>query len=152
MLQIGFERVLEQKDLVSQVTRCLACHHYKLRTLVADVMAAICVLSASDGHKKVLDAFSDYQVVAKEQSRFQSLLHSISLSTDADGEQVDEDEDTGLWEYRAAALALINALISTPEKVEHRRALRDEFARRGLNEIIAVSHSQNACDSLRGSS
>ena len=35
-------------------------------------------------------------------------------------------------------MALINSLSALPDDVEERMALRDEFTRRGLNEIMTV--------------
>jgi diaphanous 1 len=48
------------------------------------------------------------------------------------------NEEEGVWEGRTASMALVNALINCPESLEERILLRDEFGRRGLNEVIVV--------------
>lgn len=49
------------------------------------------------------------------------------------------EDDASVWEYRAAGMALINALVNGSNELEERMALREEFARRGLNEVMTVS-------------
>jgi hypothetical protein len=50
-------------------------------------------------------------------------------------------EDDGAWEARTSSMVLINALTNGPESLEERILLREEFSRRGLNEVIVVSTS-----------
>ena len=54
----------------------------------------------------------------------------------ANGE--DDAQDEGVWEARGAVMALVNALTNCPESLEERVTLREEFGRRGLNEVIVV--------------
>ncbi|GAA6035972.1 hypothetical protein JCM8097_005193 [Rhodosporidiobolus ruineniae] len=141
---LGFQQVLIHPNLVSLVTHSLYTPSNKLRALVADVLAALCVLSAEEGHRLVLSAFSDARIAHDEQHRFENLLDSIKLPEHDDtassigGEEPDqpEEDEAGLWEWRTAAMALINALTNTPNDLEERIMLRDEFTRRGLNEIM----------------
>lgn len=106
--------------------------------MVAIVLAALCVLSLEDGHRVVLAALSDFRV-AHEKFRFEYLVNSISVK-DAPSESggVEDEDEVGLWEYRSAVMSLINAITNSPEDLEERMTLRDEFARRGLNEAMAV--------------
>lgn len=114
-------------------------------------MAAICVLSLSEGHKTVLAAMSDYRVAFEESFRFESLISSLRLPDNgglSDDESVSSDaEEEGIWEARTASMALVNALTNCPESLEERVLLRDEFGRRGLNEAIVVSLVHHAVTS-----
>lgn len=42
------------------------------------------------------------------------------------------------WESRTAVMTLVNAMTNCPEDLEERVRLREEFGRRGLNEVIVV--------------
>jgi diaphanous 1 len=120
---------------VTHIAYSLHTSSLKLRSLVAEVLAAICVLSLVEGHRLVLAAMSDYRVAHDEAFRFEQLVASLRLP-DHEIEGVEEEE--GVWEARTAALALVNAITNCPEAVEERVMLREEFGRRGLNEVIVV--------------
>lgn len=91
----------------------------------------------------MLSALSDYRVEFEEPFRFQELIASLQLPevTD-DGVTVGEfgysNDEEGVWEARTASMALINALTNCPAALEERILLREEFGRRGLNEVIVV--------------
>lgn len=117
-----------------------------MHTLAAELLAAICILSMNEGHKLVLSALSDFRVAYEEDFRFETLISTLRLpEVDIDAESDNEsgfgNEEEGVWEARTASMALINALTTCPESLEERIMLRDEFSRRGLNEIIVVSTS-----------
>ena len=58
---------------------------------------------------------------------------------DGEGETESEEEgEEGVWEFRTAGFGLVNAIIHGPTEVENRILLREEFGRRGLNEIMTV--------------
>jgi hypothetical protein len=121
----GFEQVLGSRTLVAHIAYGTYTASNKLRTLVAEVLAALCVLSA-EGHQLVLAAFSDFRVAHEEKFRFEYLVQSLSDETDEG------------FEYRTACLTLINAIIGTPESLEERVALRGEFLRRGIEDMLKV--------------
>jgi diaphanous 1 len=116
----------------------------KLRSLSSDVLAAICYVSPTEGHKAVLAAMSDYRVEFNEKFRFHELIGSLRLpDTVTDGESSGMDqayatEEDGAWEARTASMAFINALTNFPDSLEERILLREEFTRRGLNEVLVV--------------
>ena len=87
-------------------------------------------------------ATSDYRVAFDESFRFEELISSLRLP------EVDPNDFTGqlsehsdAWEARISSMVLINALTNSPESLEERILLREEFSRRGLNEVIVVSAS-----------
>lgn len=110
---------------------------------MCELLAGICIVSPADGHKAVLSAFSDFRIAYEEDFRFETLLSSLQLQ-DIDGENDSTpgfaDDDEGIWEARIAAMALVNAITNCPDSLEERIVLREEFSRRGLNELIVVCH------------
>ena len=87
---------------------------------------------------------SDYRAEFEEAFRFQELIASMRLP-DINDEEASSTEDgysneeEGVWEARTASMALVNALTNCPDSLEERILLREEFSRRGLNEVIVVS-------------
>lgn len=96
---------------------------------------------------------SDYRIAFEEAFRFEELIQSLRLpEEDPNAELIGSSgrggrgagvgtEDDGVWEARTASLVLVNALTNCPESLEERVMLREEFGRRGLNEVIVVSVS-----------
>jgi len=141
--QPGFNAVLDSPTTITHIAYSLHHASSKLRALVSDLLAAICVLAIPEGHKMVMAAMSDYRIVFDEAFRFEELIASLRLPEfDADdfmGSVDHPSEDDGAWEARTASMVLINALTNGPESLEERILLREEFSRRGLNEVIVVS-------------
>lgn len=128
--------------MITHIAYSLQTSSLRLRTLASELLAAICVLSLDDGHRSVLAALSDYRIAYDETFRFESLVASLRVLDITDGAG-DEDNDAlnveeGVWEARTASMSLVNALTNCPESLEERVLLRDEFGRRGLNEVIVV--------------
>ncbi|CAJ0845171.1 12322_t:CDS:10, partial [Entrophospora sp. SA101] len=124
----GYDKVLKSRTLISSIVFCINTRNNKLRSQVADILAALCVMSL-DGHHLVLSAFSDFKQINDEKFRFQYLIETLKGTNEI-------EEDSVSMEYKAACLSLINAIVNSPEEVEERMLLRDEFSRRGLNEAF----------------
>lgn len=101
------------------------------------------MLSPDTGHSAVMAAMSDYCIAYEESFRFEGLIGSLCIP-DLDGFGEDGDisgfgnDEEGVWEARTASMALLNALTNCCESLEDRVLLREEFGRRGLNEVIVV--------------
>lgn len=100
------------------------------------------MVSFDEGHRAVLAALSEYRIAYNELFRFQSLVAALKIPDSMDAMAAPEvmfpAEEEGIWEARTAFMALINALTNCPHALEERIVLRDEFSRRGLNEVVAV--------------
>ncbi|KAG1735399.1 armadillo-type protein [Suillus lakei] len=150
--QAGFDSVLSSPTIITHIAYSLYGAPLKTRTLAAELLAAICVLSLNQGHKAVMAALSEYRIAYDELYRFESLVAALRIS---DGQSNDPatngaslpDED-GIWEARTAFMALVNALTNCPESLEDRILLREEFGRRGLNEVIVTLRYTKPPDSL----
>lgn len=82
------------------------------------------------GHKKVLDAFINFQEFASERARFQTIMNDLDRST---GSYRDETN------LKLAIMSLINALVNYgagEDQLEFRLHLRFEFIMLGIDKII----------------
>jgi diaphanous 1 len=127
--------------MITHIAYSLHESNAKLRALVTTVLAAISFMSVQEGHKAVISALSDYGVEFSEAFRFEGLITSLRLPEVeyGDGAPGPEAEEEGIWEARTAVMSLINALTTCLDALEDRILLRDEFTRRGLNEVMVVS-------------
>lgn len=104
------------------------------------------MVSFDEGHRAVLSALSEYRIAYNELFRFHSLVTALKISDSVESAVSDVTfpmEEEGVWEARAAFMALINSLTNCPHTLEERIVLRDEFSRRGLNEVVAVRRGPN---------
>lgn len=106
----------------------------KLQTQAADILATLCMQS-QEGHRAVLLAVSDLRATPNEQYRFQILLDALRPPEDG---ALHNTDDFGVWDFKTSLMSLINALTNGPEDLEERIMLREEFARRGLHEVMTV--------------
>ncbi|ORX93208.1 FH2-domain-containing protein [Basidiobolus meristosporus CBS 931.73] len=137
--EAGYSQVLKSEKLTVYITYCLYTTRNKLRNLVAEVLAAICILS-SNGHKVVLHALSEFRIAFEEKFRFEYLVESLR-------EEVEED-NSGAYEYKTTCMSFINAIVNSPEDVEERVMLRDEFARRDFINVLSSLRSSLPPDGL----
>ena len=135
--------MLLSPNIITHIVYSLHASSLKLRTLSSELLAAICVLSEDTGHRAVLAAMSDYRIAYDESFRFETLIGSLRIP---DLGNLEEDvsifgfgnDEEGVWEARTASMTLINALTNFVDSLEDRVLLREEFGRRGLNEVIVV--------------
>ena len=141
--QIGFSRIVGSSAVVGHIAACLRPPSHKLRAQVADVLSALCILAQRDGHAIVVAALSDLRLGPTERFRFEWLIRSLAPADDEGASFAESEEDeAALWEYRTSAMSLLNALTNSPDDLEERVVLRDELARRGLNEALTVRSSR----------
>ncbi|KAJ6515515.1 hypothetical protein C8R45DRAFT_809608 [Mycena sanguinolenta] len=150
---------LTSPTIITYITYTLHGSSPKLRAVVSELLGGICLVLHTEGHKAVLAAFSDYRVTYNEPFRFETMIEFLRLedptsdtesdsgfksSTDTNGAEKD------LWDARSASMALINTIVNGPDSLEDRILLRDEFARRGLNEaVVALRYIRPPDDLLK---
>lgn len=125
-------------SLISLIVACLDTGNLKIRTNVADLLAGISVVSEDKGHRMVLDALSDFAAMNGERFRFEKLIDNLHVP-ETSGDALDDT----FWAECMPVLVLLIAITASCPDLEQRIALREEFSRRGFNEIIvvrAVSH------------
>ncbi|CAO1622300.1 unnamed protein product [Parajaminaea phylloscopi] len=148
--EAGFDLVCSRPALIVYLAYSLRAPSLRLRCHVADFLAALCVLSLGDGHRLVCSALSELKVATGDRFRFDFLVESLRIDdvidddvsslSDAVAHDISTDsvhsDESLRWDYRTSTMVLINALANSPEELEERLALRDELARRGLNEVM----------------
>ena len=139
--QPGYHEVISSPTMITHIAYSLHGSNAKLRALVTTVLAAISFMSVQEGHKAIISALSDYRIEFSEAFRFEGLIASLRLPEVeyGDGTPAPEAEEEGIWEARTAVMSLINAITTCPDALEDRVLFRDEFTRRGLNEVMVVS-------------
>lgn len=135
----GFTAVINSQFIVSKMVLCMNTHNDKLRTTVADVLGALCMISGEIGHKLVVNGFMDFKGFYYEKSRFEYLVESIiSAGNKGSGNKKflfsDSKNPVLAFDYKTSVMTLINLLINTPDSLELRLQLRDEFMKRGLTQ------------------
>jgi hypothetical protein len=100
------------------------------------MLAAMCLISPL-GHQLVQDGFSDSKISLGETFRFEWLISSLEAFGSGDEEEV--EDESGMWEWRTAALGFINALTTSGIDLELRCDLRGEIRRRGFDHAVDVS-------------
>jgi len=130
----GFMTIVQNQAIISKIAFCLYTTNDKLRTTVAEVLAAICVISGEIGHRVVMAAFGDFKGFFNERHRFEFLVESL-IGVDqlpSPGSFSDDRNPVAANDYKTMVMSLINALVTTPESLEIRLQLREEFHKRGL--------------------
>lgn len=100
----------------------------KTKIAALEILGAVCLVQG--GHKKVLDAFINFQEFASERARFQTIMNDLDRST---GSYRDETN------LKLAIMSLINALVNYgagEDQLEFRLHLRFEFIMLGIDKII----------------
>lgn len=129
--------MFDKPTLVAMITYSLRIPTLKLRCLAADMLAAMCVISLL-GHQLVLDGFSDSRIALGETFRFEWLISSLEAFSEQ-GDEIEVDEESMMWEWRTAGLGLVNALTASGVDLEMRCDLRGEIRRRGFDHAVDVS-------------
>ncbi|KAF9106074.1 hypothetical protein BGX27_009325, partial [Mortierella sp. AM989] len=142
----GFTQVLRSPSLVAHISYCLYTTNSKLRTKVAEVLAALCVMSP-ESHRLVLMALSDFRVAHEERFRFEYLVQTLAAPISDDMDNV-EHQESFEWEYKTACLSLMNALANSPAALDDRISLRNELRRRGLEDVFQSLKMQSPPESL----
>ena len=126
--QTGRSNVLQHPTSIDIIARSLACDNVKTKIAALEILGAVCLVQG--GHKKVLDAFINFQEFASERARFQTVMNDLDRST---GSYRDETN------LKLAIMSLINALVNYgagEDQVEFRLHLRFEFIMLGIDKII----------------
>ncbi|KAE9524605.1 hypothetical protein AGLY_014655 [Aphis glycines] len=124
----GRSHVLAHPSAISTIARSLLTENPRTKVAVLEILGASCLVPG--GHKKVLDAMTDYKEFAHERARFQGIINDL-------------DRNTGIYRddltVKTAIMSFVNAVLSYgpgQESLEFRLHLRYEFLQLGLKNII----------------
>eukprot|EP01102_Stenamoeba_stenopodia_P002614 TRINITY_DN1246_c0_g1_i5.p1 TRINITY_DN1246_c0_g1~~TRINITY_DN1246_c0_g1_i5.p1 ORF type:complete len:916 (-),score=334.07 TRINITY_DN1246_c0_g1_i5:158-2905(-) len=99
----------------------------RMRRKIPKIMSSVAAYS-QQGHDSIIEACDYFKKIKNERLRFQKIVKMLSTEEDL--------------EFRTNILLLINALINFPPEVENRIAIREEFLRLNLKEIIETLKSE----------
>jgi hypothetical protein len=95
----------------------------KYKIMVLGLLTVVCG-TGHDGHRKVMSSLQYYREKKAEKKRFEHLLWSLENCKELD--------------LQVAYMSFINALINSPTDIDLRMAIRSEFLKLGLGDILEV--------------
>ncbi|XP_048589286.1 protein diaphanous homolog 2 isoform X2 [Nematostella vectensis] len=112
----GLQLMLKSEDGLTLLARSMDPNYPSMMTDVVKVMAAVCLVK----HDRAVEAMTVCGEL-EEKGRFSKIVDAL------------HDDHTSL---KVACIQFINALISTPDDLDFRLHLRNEFVREGLNDAF----------------
>merc|ERR1719245_214071 len=118
--KVGLRNLFDHKEALTLLARSIQPTGPKVMLEACSMMAAVCIVPP-DGHEKTLEAITIAGEV-KQRERFQPIIQGLLIRNNEP--------------LRVACLTLINALITSPEDLDFRIHLRNEFMRDGLIDVL----------------
>ncbi len=118
--KVGLKDIFEHKEALSLMARSLTPNLPHVMLEAVKLMAAICIVPP-DGHEKTLEAVT----IAGEMKggeRFGPIVQGLLLKANE--------------QLRTNCMILINAIITSPDDLDFRMHLRNEFMRVGLLDVL----------------
>merc|ERR1719187_222317 len=125
--KVGLQKLFSHTEALILLARSIDPNHPHVALDSVKLMAAVCLVPP-DGHDKTLEAITIAGEV-KQRERFQPIIQGLLIRNNEP--------------LRVACLTLINALISSPEDIDFRIHLRNEFMRDGLIDVLEALESDN---------
>eukprot|EP00824_Muranothrix_gubernata_P015400 TRINITY_DN3202_c0_g1_i1.p1 TRINITY_DN3202_c0_g1~~TRINITY_DN3202_c0_g1_i1.p1 ORF type:complete len:493 (-),score=112.71 TRINITY_DN3202_c0_g1_i1:10-1395(-) len=122
----GLEKFLRTQNAVKKLVQILDTENVPLRTKILKMLSAMCLFSL-EGHVAVVDAFNDFKIQKRESSRFETLVSFLTAHNDV--------------EVQGSCVALINAIVNTPDERKDRMHLRGEFMNMGVLTTLELLRS-----------
>ncbi|XP_041936470.1 protein diaphanous homolog 3-like isoform X1 [Alosa sapidissima] len=116
----GLERILGEEKSLSLLARAMDPSQPAMMTDVVKLLSAICIVGEENTLEKVLEAITS-EGERRDLSRFTPIVLGL------------KDRSVPL---QVACMQLINALVTSPEELDFRLHLRNEFMRCGLKEAL----------------
>ncbi|XP_025407698.1 disheveled-associated activator of morphogenesis 1 isoform X3 [Sipha flava] len=123
----GRSHVLAHPSAINTIARSLLTENPRTKVAVLEILGASCLVAG--GHKKVLNAMTEYKEFAHERARFQGIINDLDRNT---GKYRDD------LSVKTAIMSFVNAVLSYgpgQESLEFRLHLRYEFLQLGLKNI-----------------
>uniref|UniRef100_A0A0P6J7Y2 Protein diaphanous homolog 3 isoform e n=1 Tax=Heterocephalus glaber TaxID=10181 RepID=A0A0P6J7Y2_HETGA len=129
--QYGLERIMSEERSLSLLAKAMDPMHPSVMTDVVKLLSAVCIVGEESILEEVLEALTS---VGEERKidRFSSIVEGLRHNS---------------IQLQVACMQLINALVTSPDDLDFRLHIRNEFMRGGLKEILPyLKHIKN--DSL----
>jgi len=125
--KVGLQNLFNHDEALVLLARSIDPNHPHVALDAVKLMAAVCLVPP-DGHDKTLEAITVGGEV-RGVDRFQPIVQGLLICNNDP--------------LRVACLTLTNALISTPEELDFRMHLRNEFMRVGLLDVLELLEDDN---------
>ncbi|XP_055764081.1 protein diaphanous homolog 3-like [Salvelinus fontinalis] len=116
----GLERILSEEKCLSLLARAIDPTQPAMMTDVVKLLSAICIVGEENTLEKVLEAITTAGE-HRATERFSPIVEGL------------RDRSVQL---QVACMQLINALVTSPDELDFRLHIRNEFIRSGLREIL----------------
>lgn len=128
--KVGLKKLFEHPEALTLLARSFVPSLPAVMAEAVKIMAGICVVSA-EGHERALEAITTSGEL-KGHPRFQPIVEALS--------NMDNDILT------VACMQLINSIVVTPDDLDFRLHLRNEFMRVGLSETLEGLGKRDSAD------
>ncbi|KAM4630487.1 protein diaphanous homolog 3-like [Polymixia lowei] len=118
----GLERILGEEKSLALLARAIDPNQSAMMTDVVKLLSAICIVGEENTLEKVLDAITTAGE-SRAVERFSPIVQGL------------RDRSVQL---QVACMQLINALVTSPDELDFRLHIRNEFMRCGLKEILPL--------------
>ncbi|XP_029792495.1 protein diaphanous homolog 3 isoform X2 [Suricata suricatta] len=118
--QYGLERIMSEERSLSLLARAIDPRHPSMMTDVVKLLSAVCIVGEESILEDVLEALTSAGEERKI-DRFSSIVEGLQHDSS---------------QLQVACMQLINALVTSPDDLDFRLHIRNEFMRCGLKEIL----------------
>ncbi|XP_023558144.1 protein diaphanous homolog 3 [Octodon degus] len=118
--QYGLERIMSEKRSLSLLAKAMDPTHPSIMTDVVKLLSAVCIVGEENILEEVLEALTSAGEERKI-DRFSSIVEGLRHNS---------------MQLQVACMQLINALVTSPDDLDFRLHIRNEFMRCGLKEIL----------------
>ncbi|XP_053772778.1 protein diaphanous homolog 3 [Desmodus rotundus] len=118
--QYGLERIMSEERSLSLLAKAIEPEHPSMMTDVVKLLSAVCIV----GEESILEEVLEALTTAGEErriDRFSSIVKGLRHNS---------------VQLQVACMQLINALVTSPDDLDFRLHIRNEFMRCGLKEIL----------------
>ncbi|XP_063088770.1 protein diaphanous homolog 3 isoform X1 [Cavia porcellus] len=118
--QYGLERIMSEERSLSLLAKAMDPMHPSMMTDVVKLLSAVCIVGEESILEEVLEALTS---AGEERhiDRFSSIVQGLRHNS---------------VQLQVACMQLINALVTSPDDLDFRLHIRNEFMRCGLKEIL----------------
>ncbi|KAK9966715.1 hypothetical protein ABG768_003811, partial [Culter alburnus] len=121
----GLERILGEETSLALLAQAIDPCHPAMMTDVVKLLSAICIVGEENTLEKVLEAITT-ATEGRGVARFNPIVQGLSVRS---------------VQLQVACMQLINALVTSPDELDFRLHIRNEFMRCGLREILPSLNS-----------
>uniref|UniRef100_A0A8C1VZI2 Diaphanous-related formin 3 n=1 Tax=Cyprinus carpio TaxID=7962 RepID=A0A8C1VZI2_CYPCA len=119
-LQYGLERIIGEEKSLALLAQAIDPGQPAMMTDVVKLLSAICIVGEENTLEKVLEAITT-ATEGRGVARFNPIVQGLSVRS---------------VQLQVACMQLINALVTSPDELDFRLHIRNEFMRCGLREIL----------------